>query len=215
MTWIFFLCIYHLMHFFTILFLFFFVSDSYRDERIWVLYILNFGNTECSLVPSDICTGKLDIFTITTFRTFCHLSVICVFTVTSKLGLSKIMELTREKFRAMIYYNLRRRLSRQVCIDQLISTFGDETPSYDTMKRWYNEFNLGRHSLTDEFRKGRPKSVVVPENINAVQKLIMQDRHVTYCEIEATLGISSTSIYKILHEYLAVLGVRLGRCTTH
>ena len=42
------------------------------------------------------------------------------------------------------------------------------------------------------------------ENIDAVQKLIMQDRHVTYCEIETTLGISSTSIYKILHDHLAV-----------
>ena len=54
------------------------------------------------------------------------------------------------------------------------------------MKRWYNEFNRGRHSLTDEFRKYRPKSVVGLENINAVQKMIMQDRRVTYCEIEAT-----------------------------
>ena len=33
---------------------------------------------------------------------------------------------------------------------------------------------------------------------------MMQDRHVTYCEIEATLGISSTGIYKILHEDSAV-----------
>ena len=54
------------------------------------------------------------------------------------------------------------------------------------MKPWYDEFNRGRHSLTDEFRKGRPKLVVGPENINALQKLIMQDRHVTYYEIEAT-----------------------------
>ena len=72
------------------------------------------------------------------------------------------------------------------------------------MKRWYNEFNRGRHSLSDEFRKYRSKSVVGPENINTVQKLIMQDRHVTYCEIEATLGISSTSKYIILHAHLAV-----------
>ena len=35
----------------------------------------------------------------------------------------------------------------------------------------------------------------------------MQDRHVTYCEIEATLGISLTSIYKILHEHLAVKNI--------
>ena len=72
------------------------------------------------------------------------------------------------------------------------------------MKRWYNEFNRGRHSLTDQFRKGRPKSVVGPENINAVQKLIMQDRYMTYCETDGTLSISSTSIYQILHEHLDV-----------
>ena len=72
------------------------------------------------------------------------------------------------------------------------------------MKRWYNEINRGCYSLIDKFRKDRPKSAVGPENINAVQELIMQDRHVTYCEIERTLGINSTSIYKILHEHLAV-----------
>ena len=75
---------------------------------------------------------------------------------------------------------------------------------YHTVKRCFDEFNPGRHSLTDQFRKDRPKSVVGPENINAVQKLIMQDRHVTYCKIEASLVISSTSIYKILHKHLAM-----------
>jgi len=44
----------------------------------------------------------------------------------------------------------------------------------------------------------------VPENIDAVRELIKQDRHVTYREIEASLDISMTSIYKILHEHLAV-----------
>ena len=53
-------------------------------------------------------------------------------------------------------------------MDQLISTFGDEAPFYDTVKRWYNEFHSGSHSLTQEFRKDRLKSVVRPENINAV-----------------------------------------------
>ena len=32
----------------------------------------------------------------------------------------------------------------------------------------------------------------------------MQDRHVTYRMLETTLGISSTSIYIILHEHLAL-----------
>ena len=43
------------------------------------------------------------------------------------------------------------------------------------------------------------------ENIDAVHELIMQDCHVTYLEIEVSLGISSKSIqYSILHEHLAV-----------
>ena len=72
------------------------------------------------------------------------------------------MELTRENFYVMFYYDFRRGLSRQECMDQLISTFGDEAPSYATVKRWYNQFNRGRHSLTNQFRKDRPKSVVGP-----------------------------------------------------
>ena len=77
------------------------------------------------------------------------------------------MELTRGNFRAMIYYDFRRALLRHECIDQLIFTFGNEALSYTTVKRWSNEFNRGRHSLTNKFRKGRPKSVVGPENNNS------------------------------------------------
>ncbi|CAH1991590.1 unnamed protein product, partial [Acanthoscelides obtectus] len=42
------------------------------------------------------------------------------------------------------------------------------------------------------------------EDVDAVRKLIIEDRHVTYCEIEASLKISKTSIQKILHEELGV-----------
>ena len=32
--------------------------------------------------------------------------------------------------------------------------YGDEAPSYSTVKNWFNEFNRGRRSLKDEFREG-------------------------------------------------------------
>lgn len=114
------------------------------------------------------------------------------------------MELTREHFRAIIFHNFRRGLSRQDCFDELNSLYSDKAPSYSTVKNWYNEFNRGRCSIQDEFRAGRPKTVVVPETIDAVRELIKQDRHVTYREIEGALDISMTSINKILHEHLAV-----------
>ena len=114
------------------------------------------------------------------------------------------MELKREHFCAIIFYNFQRGLTQQQCIDELNLIFGDEAPSRTSVYRWYGEFNRACSSLQDEFREGRPKSVVVPETINAERQLILQDRHVTYREIETTLAISGTSIHSILHEHLTV-----------
>ncbi|XP_037929589.1 uncharacterized protein LOC119664219, partial [Teleopsis dalmanni] len=99
------------------------------------------------------------------------------------------MELTREHFRAIIFHKFRRELSLQECIDEFKSFFGDEAPSHNTVKNWFNEFNRGRRSLNDEFREARPKTSVVPENVDAVRELIMQEE---------------TSIHSILHIHLAV-----------
>jgi len=68
----------------------------------------------------------------------------------------------------------------------------------------FSEFKHSHTSLQDEIREGHPKSVDMPENIKTVRKLILQDRQVTYREIEASLGISSTRKHSILHEHLAV-----------
>ena len=114
------------------------------------------------------------------------------------------MELNRKHFRAIIFYNFRRGLIQQQCINELLSIFGDEAPTKTTVYRWYGEFNRGRSSLQNEFREGRPKSVVVPEAIDAVRQLILYGRHMTYREIETTVGISGTSILSILHEDLTV-----------
>ena len=89
------------------------------------------------------------------------------------------MEFKREHFRAIIFYNFRRGLTQQQCIDELNSFFGDEVPSRTSVYQWYGEFKRGYSSFPDEFNKGRSKAVVVPETIDAVCRLILQDRHVT------------------------------------
>ena len=78
------------------------------------------------------------------------------------------MELNPEHFRAIIFYNFRRGLTQQQCIEELNSIFADEAPSRTSVYRWHGEFNRGRRSLQDEFRKGRSKSVVVPKTIDPV-----------------------------------------------
>ena len=103
------------------------------------------------------------------------------------------MVLNRDQFRAIIFYN-----SASMNLIQFLAMMSYQGPVF------IDEFNRGRSSLQDEFREGRPKSVVVPETINAVDQLILQDSHVTYREIDITLGVSGTSIHSILHEHLTV-----------
>ncbi|CAH1979967.1 unnamed protein product [Acanthoscelides obtectus] len=114
------------------------------------------------------------------------------------------MELNREHFRAIIYYNFQRQLSQQECLAELLCVFGNEAPHQSIISRWYGEFKRGRVSLSDDPRVGAPKTAVTQENVDGVRKLIIEDRHVAYSEIEASLKISKTPIQKILHEELGV-----------
>ena len=82
------------------------------------------------------------------------------------------------------------------------SLFGDKAPCHSSVKNWFDKFNCRRRSLKDEVREGRPKTAVASDNIYAVRELIMQDCHVTYREIQLSLGISATNIQSILHEQI-------------
>ena len=126
------------------------------------------------------------------------------------------MEFNREHFRAIILYNFRCGFTQQQYIDELNSIYSDEASSRVRVYRWYGEFNRGGSSLQDEFRAGRPKSIAVPETIDAVRQLILQDRHGTYREIETNLGISGTGIHLILHEQNCTeLSKKLARVAFH
>ncbi|CAH1995549.1 unnamed protein product [Acanthoscelides obtectus] len=114
------------------------------------------------------------------------------------------MELNQKHFRAIIYYNFQTELSQPECLPELLAVFGNEAPHQSTISRWYGEFKRGRVSLSDDPRVGAPKTAVTEENVDAVRKLIIEDRHVTYREIEASFKISKTSIQKNLHEELGL-----------
>ncbi|CAH1981761.1 unnamed protein product [Acanthoscelides obtectus] len=110
------------------------------------------------------------------------------------------MELNREHFRAIIYYNFQKQLSQLECLAELLSVFGNEATHQSTVSHWYGEFKRGRVRMTDDTglsddpRVGAPKTAVTQENDDAVRKLIIENRHVTYREIEASLKISKTKV---------------------
>lgn len=114
------------------------------------------------------------------------------------------MELNREHYRAMIFYDFKSGLSFHQCHERLSAAFPDSAPSFATVTHWYREFQRGRDSLEDDARSGRPVCATTPELIERVRLMVEEDRRVTYSEIEATLGISSPTVHKILREHLGL-----------
>ncbi|EGI59618.1 FLJ37770-like protein, partial [Acromyrmex echinatior] len=95
-------------------------------------------------------------------------------------------------------------LTPKQCIDRLHLAFGDEVPFNRIVYNWFAEFQCGRTFLCDEFREDRPSTSVVAINVDAVREMIERDRHITYCEIQASLGIDMKAIHTILHDHLSV-----------
>lgn len=104
----------------------------------------------------------------------------------------------------MIFYDFRAGLNQQECFNRIKGAFGDDAPSIRTIYSWFAEFKRGRARVSDEPREGRPNTAVVPENIDAVREWIKTDRHVTYKQIVASLGIGMTATQTILHDQLGV-----------
>jgi [histone H3]-lysine36 N-dimethyltransferase SETMAR len=98
--------------------------------------------------------------------------------------------------------------------EELVSAHGPEVISYSSVQKWAKLFNEGRIELEDNPRPGRPVSVTTKENIEEVQRLIEEDPHCTYDEIEAATELSRGIIYTIIHDHLKLQKV-ISRWVPH
>ena len=64
----------------------------------------------------------------------------------------------------------------------------------------FRQFQRNKFSVQDAPRLARPSTSVTEQTINAVRKIIEDDPHSTYQQIEAILGISSALINSIIHD---------------
>ncbi|CAF1239210.1 unnamed protein product, partial [Didymodactylos carnosus] len=77
----------------------------------------------------------------------------------------------------------------------------DQAPSDRTILNWYHEFQRNNLSVEDAARSGYPRTAVNDETIDAVRAIIEDDPHSTYEQIQDSLGITSSSINSIIHDY--------------
>jgi hypothetical protein len=54
-------------------------------------------------------------------------------------------------------------------------TLGDKRPLYSTVKNWVARFRTGHLSTENEERSGRPTQATIPENVDAIHSMILDD----------------------------------------
>lgn len=86
--------------------------------------------------------------------------------------------------------------------EELITAYGDKIISYPTVLKWWKLFNVGDMELEDKPRSGRPVTATTEENIQEVQRIIDEDPHCTYDDIEEETSLSHGTINNIIHNHL-------------
>ena len=78
----------------------------------------------------------------------------------------------------------------------------EQAPSDHTVFNRFREFQRNKFSVHDAPRSGRPSTFVTEQTIDTIRKIIEDDPHSTYQQIEAILGINSMAINSRIHDYL-------------
>jgi len=84
----------------------------------------------------------------------------------------------------------------------LIETLGQHASLYTTVKSWVAQFKRGDFSTCDAPRPGLPKTVTIPEIIDQIHELILEDHRISAKSIAQQLGISRERVGSIIHEDL-------------
>jgi transposase len=81
-------------------------------------------------------------------------------------------------------------------------TLGVKRPSCSTVKNCVARFRTGHLSTYDEERSGRPTQVTIPENMDAIHSMLLDDRRISTKKTSETLAISRERVGYIIHEIL-------------
>ena len=84
-------------------------------------------------------------------------------------------------------------------------SYGEYTVCPKNVYKWYKLFTEGREEVNDDARPGRPSTSTTNENIEAVKKIVMENRRITIREVAEDVGISVGSCHGI---FLDILGLK-------
>ena len=113
-------------------------------------------------------------------------------------------QLTDRDRRVAILVQFRLGSTASACHQTLLTALGDQAPSQAMVYSWFGRFRCGSTTLDDEPREGRPSSTVTDAVVAAIHHHVDEDRRVTLRWLERLVGVSHSTIVKILHEHLGM-----------
>ena len=111
---------------------------------------------------------------------------------------------TRLEQRANIKFCVKLRKSATETFEMLQQAYDDDAMSRARCFDWHSRFKNGRTSLDDDERSGRPSTSTSPETVHEVERIVLEDRRTTICEIADQLEISFGSVQSILTSNLGM-----------
>jgi transposase len=88
-------------------------------------------------------------------------------------------DFTAKVYRAVMKYLFLKGNSAKKIYDMSV-TLGDKRPSSSTVKNWVGSFRTRHLSTEDEECSGRPTQVTIPENVDAIHSMILDNRRIRY-----------------------------------
>ena len=73
---------------------------------------------------------------------------------------------------------------------ELDNVYKNSAPSYRTVAKWVAEFKDPERVFEDAPRMGRPSTIAVDKNIEAVEQIVMRDRQISIRRLAEELAIT-------------------------
>ena len=86
----------------------------------------------------------------------------------------------------------------------LTMAFGESTLSKKNVYKWYKLFTEDREDVNNDAHPGRPSTLTTDENVEAVKKIVKENRRITIREVAEDVGISVGSCHEIFSDVLGM-----------
>ena len=86
----------------------------------------------------------------------------------------------------------------------LTVAFGESTTSRTQVQLWYNQFKEGQEDINDFARSDRPSTSTSDKNIEAIKKIIFDNRRIIIREVADDVRISFGSCQAIFTDVLGI-----------